>query len=245
MASEPIYYLAKETQHIVIIIFGYHIVCQIMNYFLAKTHITHSLIASVQTSPISSVARGKGTTKEIGDVWTQANSLKADTHEGFCSRSMLQYHFARVSTHEGALFAPGACSQVFNRLNIVEHFAGWKFCSRGWSIPMKSLVHTEELCSRSVPLEQNPSCVSALKPGSRTQLPEFNLFTFLLCKCQGSSIKTVPRKQNSWGEDAGKLKYGDVIVLQTQNWSDKLKQRLQQENPAIFIQTHCKHELQI
>ena len=33
---------------------------------------------------------------------------------------MLQDHFARVSTHEGALFAPGACSQVFNRLNIVE-----------------------------------------------------------------------------------------------------------------------------
>ena len=22
------------------------------------------------------------------------------------------------------------CSQIFNRLNIVEHFAGWKFCSR-------------------------------------------------------------------------------------------------------------------
>ena len=94
-----------------------------MNYFLAKTHITHSLIACVQTSPVSSVARGKGTTKEIRDVWTQANSLKADTHEGFCSRSMLQYHFARVSTHEGALFAPGACSQIFNWLNIVEHFA--------------------------------------------------------------------------------------------------------------------------
>ena len=49
--------------------------------------------------------------------------LKADTHQGFCSRSMLQDDFARVSTHEGALFVPGACSQVFNRLNIVEHFA--------------------------------------------------------------------------------------------------------------------------
>ena len=82
--------------------------------------------------------------------------LKTDTHKGFCPRIMLQDHFARVSTHEGALFAPGACSQVFNRLNIVEHFAGWKFCSRGWSIPMKSLVHTEELCSRSVPLKHAP-----------------------------------------------------------------------------------------
>ena len=28
--------------------------------------------------------------------------IKADTHEGFCSQSMLQAHFARVSTHEGA-----------------------------------------------------------------------------------------------------------------------------------------------
>ena len=28
--------------------------------------------------------------------------LKADTQEGFCSRSMLPDHFARVSTHEGA-----------------------------------------------------------------------------------------------------------------------------------------------
>ena len=29
-------------------------------------------------------------------------SVNADTHEGFCSPSMLQAHFARVSTHEGA-----------------------------------------------------------------------------------------------------------------------------------------------
>ena len=33
--------------------------------------------------------------------------IKADTHEGFCSQSMLQAHFARVSTHEGA-FCPGS-----------------------------------------------------------------------------------------------------------------------------------------
>ena len=99
--------------------------------------------------------------------------FKADTHEGFCSRSMFQSHFARVSSlSRGSVFkfaqlAPGACSQIFNRINIVEHFAGWKFCSRRWSIPMKSSVHTEEVCSRSVPLsmllEQNPSCVPAFK----------------------------------------------------------------------------------
>ena len=57
--------------------------------------------------------------------------LKADTHEGFCSRSMLEDHFACVSTHDGALFALGAGSQVFNQLNIMDHSAGWKFCSRG------------------------------------------------------------------------------------------------------------------
>ena len=91
--------------------------------------------------------------------------LKADTHEGFCPRSMLQDHFARVSTHEGALFAPGACSQVFNRLNIVEYFAGWKFCSRGLSIPMKSLVHTlcfALLCFALLP-ERAPGACSGSK----------------------------------------------------------------------------------
>ena len=84
--------------------------------------------------------------------------IKADTHEGFCSRSMLQAHFARVSTHEHF-----QVRSIFNLLNIVEHFAGWKFCSQGWSTPMKSLVHTEELCSRSMLREQNPSCVSTLR----------------------------------------------------------------------------------
>ena len=73
-------------------------------------------------------------------------SLKADTLEGFCFRSMFQSHFARVSTHEGAfsssLNLPRelAPTEIFNRINIVEHFAGWKFCSRRWSIPMKSLA---------------------------------------------------------------------------------------------------------
>ena len=77
--------------------------------------------------------RSCSTTK---DTWKKSRffgqvTVKADTHEGFCSRNMLQAHFSNVSTHEFAQFAPGACSQIFNRLNIVEHFAGWKFCSRG------------------------------------------------------------------------------------------------------------------
>jgi len=107
-------------------------------------------------------------------------AIKADTHEGFCSRSMLQDHFARVSTHEGVLFAPGACSQVFNQLNIVEHFAGWKFCSRGCSIPMKSLVHTKELCSRSVPLEHAPGAKPLVCVGLKAQLRFLALFTLTL-----------------------------------------------------------------
>ena len=68
--------------------------------------------------------------------------------------------YTRGSVFKFAQFAPGACSQIFNRLNIVEHFAGRKFCSRKWSIPMKSLVHTEELCYRSVRLEHAPGAKS-------------------------------------------------------------------------------------
>ena len=36
---------------------------------------------------------------------------------------------------------------------------------------MKSLVHTEEVCSRSVPLEQNLSCVSAFTVNKHLQSP--------------------------------------------------------------------------
>ena len=66
----------------------------------------------------------------------------------------------RGSVFNFAQFAPGACSQIFNLLNIVEHFAEWKFCSRGRSIPLKSLIHKEELCSLSVPLEHAPGTKS-------------------------------------------------------------------------------------
>ena len=44
---------------------------------------------------------------------------------GACSRLILH-----VSVHMRERFAPGACSQIFNLLNIVEHFEGSKFCSR-------------------------------------------------------------------------------------------------------------------
>ena len=82
--------------------------------------------------------------------------------------------YTRGSVFKFAQFAPGACSQISNLLNIVEHFEGWKFCFRGLNIPMKSLVHTEELCSRRVPLEHAPgansSCVSALTKLTRKSL---------------------------------------------------------------------------
>ena len=35
-------------------------------------------------------------------IRTILSEIKADSHEGFCSRSMFQAHFAPVSTHEGA-----------------------------------------------------------------------------------------------------------------------------------------------
>ena len=81
---------------------------------------------------------------------------------GACSApgSFCTCQYTRGSVFKFAQFSPGVCSQIFNRLNIVEHFSGLKFCSRGWSIPMKSLANTEELCSRSVPLEHTPGTKS-------------------------------------------------------------------------------------
>ena len=45
-----------------------------------------------------------------------------------------------------AQFSLGACSRIINRFNIMGHFVGWKFCSRGWIIPMKSLILMKGLC---------------------------------------------------------------------------------------------------
>ena len=89
--------------------------------------------------------------------YTRGFLLPEHAPVSFC---MCQY--TRGSVFKFTQFAPRACSQIFNRLNIVEHFAGWKFCSRGRSIPMKSLVHTEELCSQSVPLEHAPGAKSLM-----------------------------------------------------------------------------------
>ena len=38
--------------------------------------------------------------------------------------SLCTCQYTRGSVFKFAQFAPGACSQIFNRLNIVEHFVG-------------------------------------------------------------------------------------------------------------------------
>ena len=97
----------------------------------------------------------------------------------------LSGRYTRGSVFKFAQFSPGACSQIFYRLNIVEHFVGWKFCSRGWTIPMKSLIHTEELCSWSVPLEHAPGakflvCIGLKSTSSGSQI---SIICVHLCRC--------------------------------------------------------------
>ena len=58
--------------------------------------------------------------------YTRGVLLPEHAPGSFC---MCQY--TRGSVFKFAQFASGACFQIFNRLNIVEHFVGWKFCSRG------------------------------------------------------------------------------------------------------------------
>ena len=50
--------------------------------------------------------------------------FKADTHEEFCSRSMLQAHFARVSTHEGSYCGSLLHVMVHTREQTKETWCG-------------------------------------------------------------------------------------------------------------------------
>ena len=61
------------------------------------------------------------------------NRIKADTHEGFCSRSMLQTHFTRVSTHEGEHWFI-VCSRYL-------------FCSRIWNCTVHNTGSSSRLSS--------------------------------------------------------------------------------------------------
>ena len=96
--------------------------------------------------------------------------IKADTHEGFCSRSILQAHFARVSTHEGAF----SSSLNLPRERAPKYLTCWISWSilRGGNSAPEDEVHpwnrwytrrsfAPGACPWSRLREQNPSCVSA------------------------------------------------------------------------------------
>ena len=53
----------------------------------------------------------------------------------------------------------------------MEHFAGWKFCSRGWSLSLKSFVHTEELCPGACPWNMPPLHGCFVEPGALAAKP--------------------------------------------------------------------------
>ena len=99
---------------------------------------------------------------------------------GFCSRSMLQAHFARASTHEGAFSSS---------LNLPRDFApkyltgwiSWSILRGGNSAPEDEVYpwnrwytrrsFVPEACPWSMLREQNPSCVSAFTCTSMFWLP--------------------------------------------------------------------------
>ena len=76
---------------------------------------------------------------------------------------------------EEALFYSGwvclctICVNLFPRSQIVEATRECKGRYTRWSIPKKSLVHTEELCSWSVPLEHAPGAKSLVCIGLQTR----------------------------------------------------------------------------
>ena len=71
-----------------------------------------------------------------------------------------------------AQFDPGTCSLIIKWFNIMEHFAGWKFCFRGSIIPMKFSKHMKELCFRSMPLEQAPGAKPFVCFGFNSLFPQ-------------------------------------------------------------------------
>ena len=64
----------------------------------------------------------KTAARETIDRYTRGVLLPEHAPGSFCTSQ-----YTRGSVFKFAQFAPGACSQIFNRLNIV----GWKFCYRG------------------------------------------------------------------------------------------------------------------
>ena len=105
-----------------------------------------------------------------GLLFIEHDWIKADTHGGFCSRSMLQAYFARVSTHEGAfsssLNLPWELAPKYLTCQI-----SWSILRGGNSAPEDEVYpwnrwYTRRsfapgACPWSMLREQNPSCVSA------------------------------------------------------------------------------------
>ena len=97
---------------------------------------------------------------------------------------MLEGHFARVSTHEGTfsslLSLPrDLAPKYLTGLITWSILQGGNSAPRDEIIPMKSLVHTEGLCSSSVPLWHNPGAKPSVCIG--------------LCTSKGMSQGHVPQ----------------------------------------------------
>ena len=72
-------------------------------------------------------------------------TVKADTHEGFCSRSMLQAHFARVSTHEEAFSSSLNCPRtLLPNIRLVK--CRGAFC--GVEILLPRMKYTHEIVGK-------------------------------------------------------------------------------------------------
>ena len=110
--------------------------------------------------------------------------------------------YTRGNTRKVFQFVPGTCFKIFNQFNTVEHFAGWKSWSQEWITPLKSLVLTKELCSRSVPLEQNHSRVSALTLVASTRVSSSLRFSRALTWTLRKILFRVPCKRGQVNYDS-------------------------------------------
>ena len=88
-------------------------------YYTKRFHDSYYLQRRTHLSLKNKLSKFKGR-------YTQGVLLPEHAPGSFCT-----CQYTRGSVFKFAQFASGACSQIFNQLNIVEHFAGWKFCSRG------------------------------------------------------------------------------------------------------------------
>ena len=98
---------------------------------------------------------------------------------------------SRVTTHKGAF------SSLFNLPWDLppKYLTGLIFCYWGWNIPMKSLLHMQELCSSSVLLGHHPGG----KP--------------LVCKTVGESLRYAGYVTLKWFGYKSKPSINSVVML--------------------------------